>query len=106
MRPETERNNKTLFLSHQDRLHGNAKISSDVAALVYNGDFVHQRNGVQQIAEVNESTSHHSEPGESVVERISTRQTLHIVVGRGGAQLCFIVVHFAHQLQAVSVGDE
>lgn len=65
-------NRQKFSLPYQDRLHGNTKVSADISPLVDNGHLMDQWYRVEQVAQVDESTAHHTEPREAVVEGIAT----------------------------------
>lgn len=64
-----------------DGLDGHAQVTAHVAFFADDGDFVDERDRVEEIAEIDEATPHHPEPGESIVERVTAGQRFYVVIG-------------------------
>jgi hypothetical protein len=90
-----------IVLVH-DSLNCHPQVPSDVTLFAHDRHFVDERDGVEEVAQVDEPATHHPEPGETVVEGVAPGQRLHIVIGRRGRHLGLVVVHLAHQFESLS----
>lgn len=99
-----------LVVEH--RLDGHSEVPAHVALLVHNGHVVHERNGIQEAAKLDERPADEPEPREAIVERVVPADGRVVVglrrLGGGGhgrldgRRLGLGAAHLAHQFQPLA----